>query len=301
MITGANGHLGRRLLAHLTGVRSVRAVVRSVAAARRINADPNAPVDTAIIDYTHAAAMARAAEGCTQAVHLVGILKASAQNPYEAAHEATCRALASAAADAGLARIVYLSILGADPASANACLASKGRAERILLDGAVPAVVLRVPMVLGEGDQAARALSVRARARRVVLLRAASREQPIDARDVVEAILAALERPGLERVALDLAGPESLSRGDLVRRAGRIVGGSPAVLSLPIGLGLAAAAVVEGLSRNPPVTRAMLGVLDHDDDIDARPALARLGITLTPLDETLERVLAHAAHPEEKR
>jgi hypothetical protein len=34
----------------------------------------------------------------------------------------------------------------------------------------------------------------------------------------------------------------------------------------------------------------MLGVLDHDDDIDPAPAAARLGIQLTPLDETLRRI-----------
>jgi NADH dehydrogenase len=291
MITGANGHLGRRLLARLAGERPVRAVVRSTAAARALNAASAEPVDTAIIDYGDVAAMARAAEGCACAVHLVGILKASSGNTYEAAHEATCRALAGAAEQARLRRIVYVSILGADPASRNACLASKGRAERILLEGAVPAVILRVPMVIGEGDYASAALASRARAKRVVLLRGASREQPIDAADVVEAVVAALDRPGLERIGLDLAGPESLSRADLVRRAARLVGGTPSIVSLPLGLGLLAAAVAERLSADPPVTRAMLGVLDHDDDIDPRPAAERLGIRLTPLDETLERVV----------
>jgi NADH dehydrogenase len=271
--------------------------VRSTAAARTINAGAVGPVDTAIIDYTNVAAMTRAAEGCTQAVHLVGILKASARNTYAAAHEATCRALVAAAQQAGLHRIVYVSILGSDPSSRNACLASKGRAERILLEGPVPAVVLRVPMVLGENDYASRSLAGRARARRVVMLRAASREQPIDARDVVEGIVAALERPGLEGCTFDLAGPESLSRADLVRRAGRVVGGSPSIVSLPLGLGLAAAAVAEAISREPPVTRAMLGVLDHDDDIDPRPAATRLGIALTPLDDTLRSVLAHEQEP----
>ena len=31
----------------------------------------------------------------------------------------------------------------------------------------------------------------------------------------------------------------------------------------------------------------MLGVLDHDDDIDPKPCCDRLGLKLTPLDETL--------------
>jgi hypothetical protein len=33
----------------------------------------------------------------------------------------------------------------------------------------------------------------------------------------------------------------------------------------------------------------MLGVLDHDDAVDPSDATRRLGIELTPLDETLRR------------
>jgi hypothetical protein len=42
----------------------------------------------------------------------------------------------------------------------------------------------------------------------------------------------------------------------------------------------------------PPVTRAMLGVLEHDDDIDPRPGAQRLGLALTPLAETLTHTFA---------
>ena len=47
--------------------------------------------------------------------------------------------------------------------------------------------------------------------------------------------------------------------------------------------------------RTSPVTRAMLGVLDHDDRIDPQPACAELGLTLTPLDETLRRTFVPAS------
>jgi len=40
------------------------------------------------------------------------------------------------------------------------------------------------------------------------------------------------------------------------------------------------------------VTRSMLGVLDHDDQVDISAAIALLEIQLRPLDETLEMVLA---------
>jgi hypothetical protein len=49
------------------------------------------------------------------------------------------------------------------------------------------------------------------------------------------------------------------------------------------------AALFERVFANPPLTRAMLGVLERDDQIDPGPACTRLGITLTPLEATLRR------------
>lgn len=296
-VTGANGHLGRRLLGRLAPHGRVRALVRSRRAAEQVAAlGLGEAVDVRIVDYTDAAALATALEGCRAAVHLVGILKEGRSSRYRDAHEATCQALAAAAAEAGLDRLVYLSIVGAGPASGNACLASKGRAERLLLDGAVPACVIRVPMVLGEGDYAAAALAARARRGCNVLLRGASLEQPIYAGDVIEAVVAALDAATASG-ALDLAGPESLPRAELVRRAAAVLGRQTRIVSLPVGLGLALAGLLETLLPEPPVTRAMLGVLDHDDRVDAAPALAALGIGLTPLDETLRRCIDGAGRP----
>jgi hypothetical protein len=93
---------------------------------------------------------------------------------------------------------------------------------------------------------------------------------------------------------LELAGPESLSRRALTRRAAALLGRHARIVSLPLGVGHAAAWLLERLSDDPPVTRAMLGVLDHDDRIDPLPAATALGITLTPLDDTLQRILAEA-------
>lgn len=301
LVTGANGHLGRRLLERLASEpgarRPVRALVRSAAAAAVLERLPErARPEIRVIEYTDADALASAAAGCAAAVHLVGILRETRSSRYEQAHEATTRALAAAAARAGLRRIVYLSILGSRPQERNACLASKGRAEEILLAGATPAVVLRVPMVIGAGDFVSRALRGQARARVVPLLSGGRvREQPIDAEDVVAAILAALERPGLGPLALDLAGPESLSRRALLERCSRLWGKRPAVLPVPFWLEHAFAAAAERLLPDPPLTRAMLGVLAHDDDIDPKPACDRLGIALTPLDETLRRCVGPGA------
>lgn len=290
-VTGANGHLGRRLLTALARRGAVRALVRSPRAADQVVAlGLGERVEIHVVDYGDAAQLTAALDGCDAVVHLVGIIKQGARNPFHDAHEAACTALAEAAGRSGLRRVVYLSILGASPEAANACLASKGAAERILAAGPVPACVIRVPMVLGEHDYASAALAARARRGWNVVLRGGSYEQPIYAGDVVAAIEAVLEASA-PLPAYDLAGPESLTRTALTHRAARVVGRRTRVLSLPLPVGLALAWLLETLLAEPPVTRAMLGVLDHDDRIDTQPATAALGLRLTALDSTLRRCL----------
>jgi NADH dehydrogenase len=305
-ITGANGNLGRRLLAHLAALTRagndatpgcwppVRALVRSAAAARRLEGlKLPAGFEIREVDYLDVDAMTEALAGCSQVVHLVGIIKPTAGNRYEDAHERTCEALAAAARRCAVDRIVYLSILGAAEGHPNACLRSRAAAENVLLAGTVEARVLRVPMVLGEGDYAARALAARARRGFSVTLRAQSLEQPIYAGDVIEAICALLAGAGSTLGAIiELAGPESLSRRALTQRAAATLDRRTRVLSLPLAVGLLAARVFESMSSNPPVTRDMLGILDHDDCIDAGPAAAALGIALTPLDIMLRNSLS---------
>ena len=296
VVTGANGNLGRALVRRLVAEgRAVRCLVRSERAAdvlRRLAVPP----EVVVIDWRDAEGLARATTGCEALVHLVGILKESPGARYRDAHEDTARALAAAAKRSGFRRVVYLSILGARPDSPNACLASKGRAEAILLESPLATTVLRVPMVLGDGDPATQVLRARARATWVLLTRGgASLEQPIDADDVVEAIVSALSRPELIGRALDLAGPESLPHRELVRRAAALAGGRPRIVPIPLPLVRAFAAFAARWLPRPPLTPAMLGVLEHDDRIDPAPTCRALGIELTPLDDTLRRCLAGTA------
>jgi NADH dehydrogenase len=288
VVTGANGRIGQSLLRGAP--RRARALVRSERAAAAL---AGTGADVRVVDLADADALARAAEGCAAWIHLVGILKETRTARYADAHERTSERVASAAARAGVRRIVCLSILGASPESRNACLASKGRADATLLAGAVPASVLRVPMVLGPGEIAAFALRARASASIVWLVRGGrTREQPIDTRDVVAALRHAAADASDARLALDLAGPESLPHRELVARVARVLGKpGPRIVPVPAALAYAAAALLGRLAE-PPITRAMLGVLEHDDAIDPLPAARRLGLALTPLAETLAHTFA---------
>ena len=289
VITGANGNIGKRLMRALIdrGDHDILALVRSDRAAETL-IDAGFDVDIQIVNYDDAAGIRAAVKSCDVVFHLVGIIKESKTNSFYLAHEAACKALCDA--DLGAATVINLGIVGSDPDSLNACLRSRAEAEAILLAAAPKVISLRVPMVLGEGDYSSLALERNARKAMTVAFRAASLEQPVDSNDVIKALLAAAERP-LESCVLELAGPESLTRSALIKRAGQVLGRQPKVVSLPLWPGLLIAALLEKVMSNPPVTRAMLGVLDHNDDVKTQAACAALGISLTPLDETLSRVL----------
>lgn len=287
LITGTNGHLGQRLIPALPESVEIIAAVRSAKAAQSISLRRGLGVRQ--LDYSHSEQFSRALVNVDAVVHLVGILKETPENTYSGAHETTCQALI---AGAGLAKvkpaIVYISILGSSAGHGNACLASKGRAEDILLNSGLPVTILQVPMVIGAGDYASYALKRRATSVFSVGLRMESREQPIHAGDVISAILASLQE---SHGRLQLAGPESLSRRALVARAARVLGRQTRVFSLPFAVGATAVCVMEKIVSKPPVTRAMLEVLDHDDAINPEPAATRLGIRLTSLDEMLRQAL----------
>lgn len=291
VVTGANGQLGRALLRELAagGHRGVRALVRSERAASTIEALGLAPAPAIrIVDYTSPHEMEAALGGARFVVHLVGIIKETRDTRYVDAHENTCHALALAAGRLGVDRIVYLSILGSLADSANACLASKGRAEAMLLEGRTATTVLRVPMVIGGDDAASASLRRQARARRVRLVAGGrTLQQPIDARDVRDAIRAALVPDGGRNHVLDAGGPECLSHRSLVLRAALHWRNEPRIHTIPLGLARAAIGLLEGVMPNPPITRAMFDVLQHDDRVDPRPFCEKLGLSLRPLDTTL--------------
>ena len=302
LVTGANGHLGRlliRALAHDPEAAPVRAVVRSERAAASLDDLPHPERrDVRIVDYRDRGGLTQAARGCGTAIHLVGILKQTRINRYVDAHERPAEALSAACAEAGVSRIVHTSILGADPASRNGCLASRGRTDEILLASPVPAVILRVPMVLGPGDPATDALRRQATAGRTSLIRGgAAVQQPIAAADVMSALLAAA-RPGMPGdTVVELGGPESLTHRALVERTAAVLGADVRFGTTPLFAAHAFAWLAETLFADPPLTRDMLGVLEQDDAIDPEPARATLGIELTSLDAALRAAFAEESAP----
>jgi len=279
----------------------VTALVRSEKAGTALKASieslPSATSDNVSIiqrEYVDVLGLQGALANCSEIIHLAGILKESPWSTYKQAHEDTTQALLQATEDATIKRIQYLSIVGSSPDASNACLASKGRAEEMLLSSSIPTLVLQVPMVLGEGDYAAAALNAQAHRGFNFVFDVNARDQPLYAGDVVNALIGGSTLDATFNDRLTLAGPSAVNKRELIKRAAGMLGNDTRVIGLPRALAIGMAKLLERLSKNPPVTEAMMDILHHDDNYDTAPACETLKLNLTSLDDMLERVLLRA-------
>ena len=296
LITGANGDLGLRLLRSLTVRNCVaRAAVRSERAAETVRTFMGRPCDLVVVDYGKTESLARAMEGCDAVVHLVGTIRGTRRNPYSRSHEDVIEALVEAALRSEKPRVILASILGADSESPNGCLASRGRCDDTLLGSGLPGLVLRVPMVLSPGGPTAGALYARASGRAVWLGDGSSVEQPLDARDFVDAATAAIARETPLVGSFDLVGPEDLTYYELVKRAAALLATRPKPIHIPKALALGLAGIATRLLPDPPVTRDMLDLFLHDDRSNPEVACRALEIELRDLDDSLRFALARKA------
>lgn len=294
VVTGANGALGRVLLERALarpGVE-VTALVRSERAEAQLSGLDPARVRVVRVAWSDAAALRAACAGAAAVTHLAGILIPSRAESYEAANVDTTRAIAAAAAAAGAAKLVVVSAVGADPRSPNSYYRSKGRAEEVARAAGIPFTIVRSPLLLACDSIGSHVLAREARAPVVPLLAGgANLEQPADARDVAEATLnAALDVECARGATLDLVGPESLPRRELIARCARLRGRRPLLVPVPVAPVRAALGLRQRL-LGPGFSPEVLDVILDDVRLDPAPAARALGIALRSLDETLERTL----------
>ncbi|MFP5021472.1 DUF2867 domain-containing protein [Pseudonocardia phyllosphaerae] len=216
LVTGATGYIGSRLVPRLLAAgHDVRVLARTPA---KLDVHPwAADVDVVEGDVRDPAAVAEAVDGIDAIAYLVHAMDGPgyARRDREAAH-----VVADAAADAGVARIVYLGGLQPDEADAagrrrvSGHLRSRGEVGEILLDGPVPAAVLRAGIVVGTGSasfEMIRHLAEVSMGGPLVLPmpdRVWNRIQPIAVGDVLHAIAGCLELPPEVNRAFDVGSPD---------------------------------------------------------------------------------------------
>ena len=289
IVSGANGYIGKAFLRRLlqTGHREIRALVRSEKAKNELTTEFDG-LDVVVVDYLDRRSIDSALLEGAHLFHLVGTIRQTREFSFREIHEDLCNAIVEAPTK--LLKITSLSVTGASFHSINSCLKSRANADRVFDESDVPTAVVRIPMVLGGNGRASETLRKNARKRLVFSFRASSLEQPIFLDDVIAILFESLKNKSLEGL-FDLGGPESITRRELIRLAGRIVRMNPIIISLPLALVNLFAWLLEKTQKEPLISRATLGVLDHDDNVDNSDTLAAFGLTLTSLDVMLRKVL----------
>lgn len=298
-ITGANSSVGSILLRHLAARGDIQAVacVRSARAMATLPASPS--ISARAIDYADRDGLVATLRGADCVVHLAGILVESPRSSYQTANVDATRAVVDACRKAGVRRIVLVSVLGADPTSPNRYLRSKGRAERIVSESGLSGAIIRTGILLGPGMAGARAV-VHAASQPAVTLLGGGRHsiRPLDVDDLSRAILRCCEGSGLGVAVYELVGPEPAAYRDVVARAAALMDRHVSIRSMPVWLARLGAAL-SGWRRQGGMTPTVIDVITSSEVVHEN-ADAELGVLLTPLSATLEKLLpsqVKVAHP----
>jgi NADH dehydrogenase len=300
LVLGGTGFVGRHVCEHLA--RLGWAVTVPTRRATNGSAVQHLPRLTVLeADVHDEAALRRLLAGHDAVVHLVAILHGR-EADFQRTHVELPEKLARACLTAGVPRLVHISALGADAATADTApsryLRSKGRGEAALQAAATRGLqltVLRPSVIFGADD---RFLNLFARLQRIFpfmpLASANARFQPVWVEDVSAAVARCLQdRDSIGRT-YELCGPTVMTLGEIVQLAGRAAGVPRPVLPLPAALGRLQALCMELAPGEPLMSRDNLDSMKVDNVATGRvPGLDALGITATGAAAVAPAYLGH--------
>jgi len=261
-ITGANGFVGRHVVARLAGRHDVRALISERPGAEREL--PSGSFDVRRADVRKAETLRGQLDGVDAVVHTVAIPTERSQR-FAEVNVAGVAHVIEEARRAGVGRLVHMSALGADPDSPYPYLRSKGEGQAIVTGSGISHVVLRPSLLFGEGDDFFPRLRFSLMFPVVpVPGDGKARFQPVHVDDIAQAIVAALERPEISGPH-EVGGPSPVTYDEMLAETMRGAGTSRPTLHVPVLL-MKPPAVVMGLfMKDPPVTVDQLDLLKVDN------------------------------------
>lgn len=293
VVTGASGFVGSALVRRLAAEgRAVRALARREGALQGAAGLQRIDVGdlTTVGDWRELLGGAQALVHCAARVH---VMQDSAADPLAAFRRMNVElthSLARAAAEMGVRRFVFISSIkvngeatlpgrpfaAADmPAPVDPYGISKWEAEKSLwqvaADTGLEVVVIRPPLVYGPGVRANFLSMMRwVRAGVPLPLGAIDNRRSLVALDnLVDLVVAALDRPESAGGTFLASDGEDLSTTDLLRRLGRAMGRPARLIPVPVD----ALRVIGGMFGRRDVIDRLCGSLQ----VDIRPTAERLG------------------------
>ncbi|TFG65810.1 MAG: NAD-dependent epimerase/dehydratase family protein [Gemmatimonadales bacterium] len=260
LVAGADGFLGSHLLPRLESRgHLVRATFQDSDGPGR-RAAPG--VDWREVDLTHADQVEGLAEECDVIVHLAGLFSRSGEQTLAQVHGTGTRHLLADGARAGIARFVYVSVLGARPGGGE-YFCTKFDAESAVVASSLPSIVLRPSVIYGPGDQfTAMIVRLLKKLPAFPMLGGGSfRVQPLAVEDMTDALIQCVERKDLDGRQFELAGPERLMFREIVGFVSDAIGVHRPGLHVPRQLASVAAICARWLDLPAPFVLEQLEIL----------------------------------------
>ncbi len=231
LVIGASGYVGGRLVPLLVQ----RGETVSVA-----GRDPKALADrfpgarVVPLDLMAPASFPAALEGVDSVYYLAHSMGGDGAGFVDRDRRAA-RTFAAAAARAGVRRIVYLGGLGDDAAGLSKHLASRHEVGRELARPGVPVIEFRAAIIIGSGSASFEILRHLTERLPVMITPrwVATRCQPIAIGDVLDYLVAALDRPDVNGI-VEIGGPDILSYGQMMLRYAKLRGLRRLMIPVPV-------------------------------------------------------------------
>ncbi|MEM9011848.1 MAG: complex I NDUFA9 subunit family protein [Pseudomonadota bacterium] len=245
------------------------------------------------------ASVRAAIQGANAVVNCIGILFPDGKNRFDAVQAEGPGTLARVASEAGVARFVHVSAIGADAESESDYARTKAAGEAAVHQHFPTAVILRPSIVFGVEDQFFNRFAAMARfSPGLPVVGPETRFQPVYVDDVAAAVEVAVGGAAAAPV-YELGGPEVATFGDLMRRMLSIIGRRRALITVPFWIARIQGRVLDllptvtfGLVPNSLLTLDQVRLLARDNVASPDlPGLEAIGVTPTPMEAVLERYL----------
>jgi uncharacterized protein YbjT (DUF2867 family) len=293
LVTGGSGFVGGHVVHELRARDlSVRCLVRDARKGAKLAALGCELVQG---DVTDPASLGRAVEGADAVVHLVAIRQGSERDFQRIMVDGT-RDLMAAAKDAGVRRFVHMSALGTSEETRDLVpyYRAKWETEEQVRASGLAHVIFRPSFVFGRDGGILPTFAKLARYAPVTPITGSGKQriQPIWADDLAAYFGEAASRDDVAGETYELGGPDAVTWNEFWARLKRVLGQRRPSVHIPMVFMRANALVTERLPGNLPLTRDLLKMLQHGDNVVSNDdAVRTFEIPLVPLDEQLRRAV----------
>ncbi len=286
-VFGGSGFLGRYIVKRLAAAgHIVRVAVRDTEGAMFLR--PMGRVGQIVPMYaslSHDATIAKAVEGAELTVNLIGILAERRSGDFQRIQAEGAGRIATLAAAAGVARMVQVSAIGADPASPSLYARTKAAGEAAVLAAMPAATIMRPSLVFGQEDQFFNRFGAMTQILPFMpVIAGGTRMQPVYVGDVADAVMAGLTGTATAGKTYELGGPRVWTFREILAYIVNETRRKRPLVDIPMGLARFQASLAELLPTRP-FTRDQLLLLSKDNVVSpGMPGLPELGIAATPVE-----------------